>query len=64
MSLNKSLTAPCKGCEKRVLMCHDSCNKYKEFKSNMQAVSDAREDYKRQKNLCFESMVRSKFRNM
>lgn len=64
MNLNKSLTAPCKNCSERVMLCHSNCGKYKEFKSNMQAVSDAREDYKAKKNLCFESMVRSKFRNM
>lgn len=30
--------APCKGCEKRYLACHDKCETYQEYKREREAI--------------------------
>lgn len=60
MNLNKLLTPPCKGCLERRQMCHSFCDRYLNYKGNMQAVSDAREEYKTKRNMYAESTTRAK----
>ena len=36
---------PCKGCQKRKLHCHSSCEKYTEYESEKKAWQDARFKY-------------------
>ena len=38
---------PCLKCSQRVLGCHDTCGKYKQYKEINIAVSKARNEYKR-----------------
>lgn len=34
--------APCRGCEKRHLNCHSSCEEYKEFKAGFEVAAKER----------------------
>ena len=36
---------PCKGCTGRFIACHDKCEKYKEWKSNLEKVNAERKKY-------------------
>lgn len=62
MQCNQKLIPPCKDCTGRVLMCHDSCSKYKEFKYNTEAVQTARQEFLNKKSINVESVNRCKSR--
>lgn len=32
---------PCRGCKERAILCHDSCQRYAEFKSKIEAERQA-----------------------
>lgn len=38
-------TPPCKVCEERYPGCHDKCEKYKEWKANLEKVNEERRKY-------------------
>ena len=60
------MKAPCKDCPNRHYACHDTCEKYKEFKSNNQRVSDIKqrmhheEQYEIQKHARLRKIAESK----
>lgn len=37
-----SLKCPCKGCDRRKLLCHGSCQTYQQWKKELDAVNDAK----------------------
>lgn len=39
--------APCKDCPDRIPGCHDSCDRYKEWKSQLEKLNEARREYDR-----------------
>lgn len=51
--------SPCKDCNDRVLGCHSTCTKYKEFKEFRNKVSKARLEYKTICEGAYVSRVRS-----
>ena len=46
-NIKSSNPPPCLNCSQRVLGCHDTCNKYKQYKEINIAVSKARNEDKR-----------------
>lgn len=42
------MTAPCLGCKDRCVGCHADCDRYKEFREQMDAVLEARAQIKAQ----------------
>ena len=38
-------TPPCKDCKDRYPVCHDKCEKYKEWKSRLDEVNKRRKEY-------------------
>jgi hypothetical protein len=58
MGYNKSLISPCKGCETRFSLCHDSCGLYKQFKTNKEVVQIARQEFLNKKSISVESVNR------
>jgi hypothetical protein len=36
---------PCKGCTKRIPGCHDKCDKYAEWKCNLEKLNEERRKY-------------------
>ena len=54
------MIAPCKDCPDRYLNCHDQCEKYKEYKEELDRVREIRnKEY--EKNSCsYESVMRAK----
>lgn len=60
MNLNKSLTPPCKNCLERHQMCHDLCDRYKQFKENKANVQAARTEFMNKRTIGLESVSRGK----
>jgi hypothetical protein len=60
MTLNNKLISPCKDCTVRVLLCHDSCNTYREFKSNREQVQAARQDFLKTRSMGYSYRDRVK----
>jgi hypothetical protein len=60
MERNKNLNPPCKGCNDRFSLCHDSCGLYKQFKTNTEAVQIARQEFLNKKSVGVESVNRYK----
>ena len=36
---------PCKDCKERYIACHDSCDRYKEWKQRLEKVNEERKKY-------------------
>ena len=54
----KKIDAPCYGCPDRYLGCHDTCEKYKEFKNLRNEINEKR--YKEQSTICRPYIMRYK----
>lgn len=57
-------SAPCKGCADRVLHCHSTCERYKQYKSLVDAQNRKRRAEYEEKNFAFEAKekVRESYR--
>jgi hypothetical protein len=62
MNENKSLIPPCKECTGRVMMCHDTCDRYKQFKQNKENVKTARAEFLSERSIVVESANRQRKR--
>lgn len=58
--MNKS---PCKDCAERHTACHDTCEKYNNFKVENNKIKTARYEKYREECYAFESVARHKHRN-
>lgn len=52
--------SPCKNCEKRKLLCHDSCTSYKEYKRKIEAIKEGRASFIAERMVAVESSERNK----
>lgn len=62
--MNEKESAPCKGCADRVLHCHNTCTKYKQYKSLIEEQNKQRRAEYEAKNFMFEAKekVRESYR--
>lgn len=62
--MNEKESAPCKGCVDRVLHCHSACERYKQYKSLVDAQNQQRRAEYEEKNFAFEAKekVRESYR--
>lgn len=60
MKENKSLNSPCLNCTERVLMCHNTCEKYKQFKQNKEDIRTARAEFLSERSIVVESANRQR----
>ena len=62
--MNEKEPAPCKGCTDRVLHCHSTCTKYKQYKFLIEAQNKQRRAEYEAKNFAFEEKekVRERYR--
>lgn len=51
---------PCLGCPDRALACHDSCERFKEWKAAVDAIKEKRRKAKHEEDLLHPGIKRSK----
>ena len=39
------MNSPCYNCDEKYIGCHDSCEKYREYKSNIDEINQAKREY-------------------
>lgn len=50
--------SPCKDCAERHTACHDHCQRYKDWKAEMEKVKEARAKYLDTKDQEWQSLIR------
>ena len=50
--------SPCCGCTERFTACHDSCDRYKNWKAEAERIKAVRKSYLQEQNMIFEEEKR------
>lgn len=53
------MKVPCKDCPDRVLGCHDTCEKYQEFKAYREKIIQARAEEAKRRGIIIEQTLRN-----
>lgn len=53
-----NINSPCQTCTGRIIMCHDSCDKYKQYKATQEDVKTKRTNYMAERSVAVESVLR------